>query len=72
MFENEIKEHMEVTDAEGQHVGTVDHIEDDRIKLTRGDSPDGRHHFLLLDDVEKVEDGCVWLKEGAATLPEGV
>lgn len=72
MFENEIKEHMEVADAQGQHVGTVDHIEDDRIKLTRGDSPDGRHHFLLLDDVERVEDDCVWLKEGAATLPEGM
>jgi hypothetical protein len=29
-----IKEHMEVIGADGVHVGTVDKIEGDRIKLT--------------------------------------
>ncbi len=32
-----IKEHMEVIGADGVHVGTVDHVEGDRIKLTKAD-----------------------------------
>ena len=31
----EIKEHMEVIGADGVHVGTVDKIEGNRIKLTK-------------------------------------
>ena len=33
-----IREHMEVIGADGVHVGTVDHVEGDRIKLTKKDS----------------------------------
>ena len=33
-----IKEHMEVIGADGVHVGTVDRIEENRIKLTKADS----------------------------------
>lgn len=40
-----IQDHMEVVDARGMHVGTVDHLEGDRIKLARDDSPDNRHHY---------------------------
>ena len=29
-----IREHMEVIGADGVHLGTVDHVEDHRIKLT--------------------------------------
>ena len=35
---DEIREHMEVVGADGVHVGTVDHLDGDRIKLTRKDS----------------------------------
>ena len=31
----DIKEHMEVIGADGVHVGTVDKVEGDRIKLTK-------------------------------------
>jgi hypothetical protein len=31
----DIREHMQVVDAEGHHVGMVDKVEDDRIKLTK-------------------------------------
>ncbi len=66
MFEKlRIKEHIEVTDAAGQHVGTVDHVEDDRIKLTRTDSADNTHHYLDLDAVDRIDDNRVYLKEGA-------
>eukprot|EP01035_Chromulina_nebulosa_P012472 gene12472-16624_t len=47
---SEIKEHMEVIGADGVHVGTVDHVEGNRIKLTKADSGEGHHkghhHFI--------------------------
>ncbi|MCB2076549.1 MAG: DUF2171 domain-containing protein [Novosphingobium sp.] len=71
MFEKlRIKEHMEVADCAGQHVGTVDEIDDDRIKLTRTDSSDGAHHFIPLDRVEKIDDNRVYLKQGTP-IPVG-
>jgi len=54
-----IREHMEVIGADGVHVGTVDKVEGDRIKLTKADSGEaghqGHHHFIgraLIADVE--------------------
>ena len=73
MFEKiRIKEHMEIADASGQHVGTVDNVmDDDRIKLTRSDSEDNMHHFIPLDAVEKIDDNRIYLKEGTK-IPVGV
>ena len=55
----EIKEQMEVIGADGVHIGTVDRIEGNRIKLTKKDSGEGshkgHHHFIdksLVADVE--------------------
>ena len=54
----EIREHMEVIGADGVHLGTVDRVEGDRIKLIRADSGVGHqehHHFVprgLVADVE--------------------
>ncbi len=54
-----IREHMEVVGADGVHIGTVDKVESDRIKLTKADSGlgghEGHHHFIgraLVADVE--------------------
>ena len=54
-----IREHMEVIGADGVHVGTVDRVVGDRIKLTKADSGqgghEGHHHFIgrgLVADVE--------------------
>lgn len=53
---SQIREHMEVMAADGSHVGTVDHMEgESRIKLTRSDSEDGRHHLIPLDWVDHVD-----------------
>lgn len=45
-----IREHMEVVGADGVHVGTVDRMEGDRIKLTKRDSGEGshrgHHHYI--------------------------
>ena len=72
MFEKiRIKEHMEVANSEGLHVGTVDEVTDDKIKLTKSDSADDMHHFLMIDDVEKIDDNRIYLKKDAR-IPEGL
>ncbi len=56
---SKVKEHMEVIGADGVHVGTVDKVEGNRIKLTKKDSGEGthkgHHHFIdggLVADIE--------------------
>ncbi len=61
----EIKEHMEVVGSDGQHVGTVDKLEGDNIKLTRNDSPDGKHHRITMDQVDTIEGGRLVLMHKA-------
>jgi Uncharacterized protein conserved in bacteria len=71
MFEKlRIKEHMEVATSTGEHVGTVDEVKDDQIKLTRTDSSDGAHHYVALENVEKIDDNRVYLKQGTP-IPMG-
>jgi hypothetical protein len=69
MFQDQIREHMMVhargsgsmNGVEGDHVGTVDYLEGDSIVLTKNDSPDGMHHSIPLDMVERVEGNTVFL-----------
>ena len=65
----EIQEHAEVIGADGIHVGTVDRVEADRIKLTKDDSGEGshegHHHFIPISLVAEVEDGTVRLSANA-------
>jgi len=64
-----IKEHAEIIGADGVHVGTVDHVEGDRIKLTKRDSGmgqhKGHHHYISLSLVADVENGKVRLSANA-------
>jgi hypothetical protein len=64
-----IREHMEVIGADGVHVGTVDRLEGDRIKLTKEDSGEGshkgHHHYVPLLLVADVEGGKVRLSAKA-------
>ena len=60
----DIREHMEVIGADGVHLGTVDRVEDNRIKLIRADSGVGHeqhHHFIPKGLVAEVEGGKVRL-----------
>jgi hypothetical protein len=65
----EIKEHMEVIGADGVHIGTIDRIEGNRIKLTKKDSGEGshkgHHHFIDKGLVADVEDDKVRLSANA-------
>ena len=60
-----IKQHAEVIGADGVHVGTVDRVEGDRIKLTRKDSGEGshrgHHHYVSGGLVATVEGDTVRL-----------
>src|SRR4051794_35869046 len=45
-------------------VGTVDHLDGEHyIKLKKKDSPDGHHHWIPLEWVEKVEGDAVLLSK---------
>jgi hypothetical protein len=64
-----IKEHMEVIGADGVHVGTVDRVEDGRIKLSKADSGEGshrgHHHFIDGGLVAEIEGDKVRLSAKA-------
>lgn len=59
----QITEHLQVKDINGEHVGTVDHLDGDRIKLTKADSSDGEHHYVNLTDVRSADDVAVYLSK---------
>ena len=61
-----IKEDMTVIGADGVHVGTVDHLDGERIKLTKSDSGDGKHHYLPAGLVASVDGDSVRLSATAA------
>ncbi len=52
----DIREHMEVYASCGTKVGKVDHVLGSNIKLTKNDSPDGKHHVIPTSWVAKVHD----------------
>ena len=66
---DDIKQHMDVIGADGVHVGTVDRIDGDRIKLTRKDSGEGshegHHHFISRGLVADIEGDQVRLSANA-------
>ena len=66
-----IREHMAVVGADGGHVGTVDKVEGDRIKLTKqGPGADGQHHWMPLSMVADVEADVVRLSMTAELAPQ--
>src|SRR4051794_30647860 len=70
----QLREHMEVIGADGVHIGTVDHVDGDRIKLIRADggSHSRHHHYLSAGLVAGIEGNQVRLSANgdAAVLLE--
>jgi hypothetical protein len=64
-----IREHMEIIGADGVHIGTVDKVEGDRIKLTKKDSGqgshEGHHHYIASSLIAEVEGDEVRLSANA-------
>jgi hypothetical protein len=59
---------MEVIGADGVHLGTVDRIEGDRIKLTKSENQgahEGHHHYISRGLVAEVEGDKVRLSANA-------
>lgn len=64
---SQIKEHSEVLGSDGGHVGTVDHLDGQRLKLTKTDpAAGGEHHYIHLDSVASVDGGTVRLNRTAS------
>ena len=66
---SEIREHMEVIGADGVHLGTVDAVEEHRIKLTKADSASSHqdhHHYISMGLVAEVEGDKVRLSATGA------
>jgi hypothetical protein len=65
-----VKPHMRVIGADGVFIGTVDRVENGRIRLTRADSGEGRykghHHYIDLGLVADIEGQNVRLSANAA------
>lgn len=62
---SQVREHAAVIGADGVHVGTVDHVDGDRIKLTKQDSGDQHHHWISGGLVAAVEGDTVRLSANA-------
>jgi hypothetical protein len=61
-----IREHMDVVGSDGNHVGTVDKVEGQTIRLTKSDpNANGSHHWIPIDWVQAI-DRVVRLNQPAA------
>jgi len=71
---SKVKEHMEIIGADGVHIGTVDRVEGNRIKMTKPDSGShsDHHHYISGGLVAEVEGDRVRLSAAgdAAVLLE--
>jgi hypothetical protein len=65
---SQIKEHMDVIGADGVHLGTVDKIEGDRIKLVKADSGShgDHHHYISAGLIAGIEGDTVRLSATGA------
>ena len=57
----QIKGQMEVNGSDGKHIGTVDGMEGQRLRLASG----GMYHYINLEAVESVKGGTVHLNKTA-------
>lgn len=67
---HQVKPKMEVVGADGVHVGIVDHMEGNRVKLAKRDDAHGvrmdHHHYIPLADIAAHDGGKLWLSAKAA------
>lgn len=69
---NEIRDHMEVVAWDGRHVGSVDHVEGDRVYLEevggRTIDAEDSQSFFFRGRIADVADGRVRLAPGATDV----
>lgn len=64
-----IRENMEVVDANDQHVGFVEYVKEGRIKLSSFEILDPRQPFLDESQIAKVEGNKVKLFQKVSAIP---
>lgn len=66
-----IREKMEVVGSDGEHVGVVDHIEGQTLRLTRLDpKAGGLHHWIPMDWVSSVDNAVHLNRDSDQALRE--
>jgi len=61
---SQINAHTEVVGVDGEHIGTVDHLEGRAcVKLTHYSSRSGQFHQIPIEWIEAVRDGKLWLNK---------
>ena len=63
MDKSQIREHMKVIGSDGRHIGTVDRVEGDNIKLSKSDSADGHHRIVNMADVADIKNDEIRLSK---------
>lgn len=65
---SQVKENMEIVGADGVHIGTVDKVDGNRIKMTKHDSGShgDHHHYVAGGLVAAVEGNKVRLSAAGA------
>jgi hypothetical protein len=64
----EICAHMEVVDANDQHIGTVETVEGDRIKLMNDDALDPKQLYIDKSLVAKIDANKVYLSQHVSAI----
>lgn len=68
-YASSVKPDMEIVGADGVHVGIVDHLDGDRIKLKRKDPEHGIdekfHRYIPVTNIASTESGKIWLSAKA-------
>ena len=63
---------MQVIGSDGQHIGTVDKVEGDKIKLIKSDTGSGGvHHYTAMDQVMEINSGGIYLTKSANEIMYG-
>jgi hypothetical protein len=63
---SQVQEHMDVISSDLKTVGKVDHLDADKIKLTKQSSPNGEHHhFIPVSWIDHVDQHVHLNKTGA-------
>ena len=64
----DVREQMEIIGADGAHIGTVDKVEGDRIKMTKPDSGShsSHHHYVSQGLIAEIEGNQIRLSATAA------
>ena len=65
----QISEHMEIIGADGVHIGTVDKVGGNRIKMTKADSGshDDHHHYISKGLIAAIDGNQVRLAASGAS-----